>query len=101
MSQAKRQLEHGEWGKMVVEDLPFGERTAQRLMVIAQHPALTKATHVSLLPPSWGTLYELTKLPLPVLEEALAGGKVSPEMERGDVRGLFSKGARGPGVVGD
>lgn len=35
---------------------------AQRLMQIASNPALANATHVSLLPPSWGTLYELSRL---------------------------------------
>ena len=42
-------------------DLPFKERTAERLMAIARDPRI-KATHVSLLPASWGTLYEITRL---------------------------------------
>jgi len=44
-------------------DLPFAARTAQRLMAVAADARLANPTHVSLLPPSWGTLYELTKLP--------------------------------------
>jgi hypothetical protein len=59
---AKAALAHGEFLAMVESDLPFGPRTAQRLMAIADDPRLTNATHVSLLPPNWGTLYELTKL---------------------------------------
>jgi len=43
--------------------LPFGARTAQRLMGISKQPLLTNPTHASDLPPSWMTLYELTKLP--------------------------------------
>jgi hypothetical protein len=51
------------------EGLPFSERTAQRLMSIASDPRLSNPTHVSVLPNSWGTLYELTKL----TDEALQG----------------------------
>jgi hypothetical protein len=38
-------------------------------MEIARQPLLTNRTHASDLPPSWMTLYELTKLP--DLEEPL------------------------------
>ncbi len=31
-------------------------------MAIAQHPILSKVAHGQHLPPSWGTLYELTQL---------------------------------------
>jgi hypothetical protein len=58
---------------MVERDLPFGERTVQMLKV-AQHPLLPDPNHGSLLPNSWRTLYELTKVPLAVLEEALVDG---------------------------
>lgn len=47
---------------MVETDLPFGSRTAQRLLAIARNWEYRFATHVSLLPPNWRTLYELTKL---------------------------------------
>jgi N6-adenosine-specific RNA methylase IME4 len=59
--QAKAELSPDEYRRMVEEDLPFGIRTAQRLIKIAESERL-KATHVSLLPPSWGTLHELTAL---------------------------------------
>jgi hypothetical protein len=58
--EAKGKVEHGDWLKLV-EELPFGERRAQRLMEIARHP-----THGSFLPPSWRTLYELSRLDEPV-----------------------------------
>lgn len=87
--EAKAELPHGEFLSMVESDLPFGKRTAQRLMAIAQHPILANATHVSLLPSSWGTLYELTKLPAPVLEQAFTDGTVRPDMQRSDVAGLI------------
>ena len=59
---AKDALDHGEFTKMVERDLPFGKRTAQRLMAIARDTRLTNPTHASLLPQSWMTLYELTRL---------------------------------------
>jgi hypothetical protein len=63
--QAKAEL-HGEFTTMLSE-LPFGPRTAQRLMAIARNPTLANPTHASLLPTSWMTLYELARLPEPVL----------------------------------
>jgi hypothetical protein len=63
--------------------LPFGARTKQRLMRIAENGVL--ATHVSLLPPSWGTLYELTKIPADVLLVLLEDGSIHPGLERKDV----------------
>src|SRR5690242_534661 len=42
--------------------------TARRLMAVAQHPVIAKGTHASLLPPSWTTLYELTRLPVRPVE---------------------------------
>jgi hypothetical protein len=63
--EAKGKVEHGDWLKLV-EELPFGERRAQRLMEIARHPILSNPTHGSFLPPSWRTLYELSRLDEPV-----------------------------------
>jgi hypothetical protein len=40
------------------------------------------------LPVSWGTLYELTKLPEDKLEIALSEGWVRPETQRGDVKNI-------------
>src|SRR5262245_19184879 len=40
---AKTQLAHGEFGEMIERDLPFGSRTAQRLMAVAQHPSISNA----------------------------------------------------------
>jgi hypothetical protein len=56
---AKRKFP-GEFHAMIKQLLPFSVRTAQRLMVIAEHPVLSDATHGSRLPPSWRTLWVLT-----------------------------------------
>lgn len=57
-------------------------------MKIARDPVLTNPTHVPLLPPAWGTQYELTKLPTTAKQKAFAEGRIRPDMERADVQRL-------------
>ncbi len=59
---AKAVLPHGDSRAMVDAELPFGARMAQWLMGIAREPRIANRTPVSDLPPSWWTLYELTRL---------------------------------------
>lgn len=61
--EAKKRLPHGEYEAMIERDLPFGARTARRLVNVAESPVLSNRTHASDLPASWMTLYELTKVP--------------------------------------
>lgn len=82
---AKAALSHGEFGNMVKKDLPFGERTAQMLMAIAHDKRLSNPKHVSLLPPSWGTLYALTGLSDDEFERGVEQRIIRPDMERKDV----------------
>lgn len=87
---AKADLAHGEWGRLFSDELiPFSHRTANRLMAIAQNPILSNSTHVSNLPPSWGSLYELTKVEPAKLKNALKDGVVTPDMKRSDVVALL------------
>src|SRR5215470_5679942 len=80
--EAKAKLKHGEFRKMIDHALPFKPRTAQMLMKIAADKRLIKAKHASLLPPSWFTLYLLTRLSDDAFDKALAQGKINPEMTR-------------------
>jgi hypothetical protein len=86
---AKDELKHGSFETMVQSELPFGPDTAQRLMVIARHPILSNAAHAPLLPPSWMTLYELTKLDDKLgdgtLQKKIKDGSITPRLERKDV----------------
>jgi N6-adenosine-specific RNA methylase IME4 len=82
---SKESLDHGEFLGMITDDLPFCARTAQRLMAIAADDRLTDATHVSHLPPHWGTLYELTKMSNDVFDASIIDGTINPEMQRKDV----------------
>src|ERR1700756_1527524 len=63
-------------------------RTARRLMAVAQHPVIAKGTHASVLPPSWTTLYELTRLPEETLEAKIAEGVIHAGIERKDAEGF-------------
>jgi hypothetical protein len=92
--QAKYDLPHGDFEAMVESDLPFGPRTARMLMAVAAHPILSDRNHGSVLPASWRTLYELTKLPEPALLEAINRGDVTADMQRKDVRKLLPAAAR-------
>jgi hypothetical protein len=87
---AKQALPHGEWEQMFACARPVkvSIRSAQMLMKVAGHPVLAKTNHGSLLPPSWRTLYELTKLPDAVLRKALTDGRIHPDMQRREVVAL-------------
>jgi N6-adenosine-specific RNA methylase IME4 len=84
LAEAKELLDHGDFTSMVDELLPFSNRTAQRLMSIASNPWIANATHCVVLPPSWGTLYELSRLDPETLEKAAADGLLRPDMARAD-----------------
>lgn len=84
---AKAELRHGEFVAMVREDLPFEARTAQRFMAIATCAHISNPTHGSLLPPSWRTLYELSRLTDD--EWKAVGPHVTPELQRKDIKALL------------
>jgi hypothetical protein len=85
----------GKFGKLFDADnpkkLPFGPRTAQRLMAIADHPILSDPTHVSHLPPSWGTLDRICQIPDPELKAMLADGTIHPDTQRKDVEEIIAQ----------
>jgi hypothetical protein len=87
---AKADLAHGEWGRLFKEELvPFSQNTAGRLMAVAEHPVLTNSAHAQNLPPSWTSLYELTKVETPRLTAAFKDGVITPDMKRQDVIALL------------
>lgn len=85
IAEAKAALPHGAFTDMVETKLPFGARAAQRLMAIAADEKLTNPTHVSHLPASWGTLYELTKLDTETFQRRIKEGTIRPDMQRREV----------------
>lgn len=89
IAEAKSALAHGQFESMVQQSLPFTARTAQRLMAIASDERIAaNPTRVSLLPASWGTIYELTKLDDAELNKRFEDGTIRPDIERNDVTAL-------------
>jgi hypothetical protein len=85
---AKKDIPHGEFEQMTEADLPFGSRTAECLMTVARDKRLRKPNHGSLLPPSWRTLYDLSRLPDTEFKRAIADGKIHSDMTRAEVEKL-------------
>lgn len=86
LMQAKKEIPHGAFTEMIEEDLPFSARTAQRLIHISMNENLLNPTHVSLLPPNWGALYELARQDDGTFSLLLENEIIHPEMERGDIK---------------
>src|SRR5271165_4768478 len=77
-AKADPKMQHGEWGTMVESDLPFNRHTAHKLMQIAGDKRLTNVSQGKHLPPSWTTLYELTKLDDATFDQKLRDGSIDP-----------------------
>ena len=84
---ARAEALHGAWNQLCAR-LGFTTRTAHRLREIAKHPVLSNRTHASHLPAAWTTLYELSKHDPDLLERAIAGGHVTPELGRGQAQDI-------------
>jgi hypothetical protein len=82
LNSAKEDLGHGKFTAMVRDRLGWGMRAAEYLMAIAHHPVLSNPNHWAHLPPSYRTLGELARADEAVLLEAIADGKVTPDMPR-------------------
>ena len=95
LNEAKEILEHGSFESMVQSKLPFTPRTAEMFMQIAMHPVISNPKHVSLLPPSWGTLYQITRLPLQLVRECIEDKRITPKIQRKDVTALGWKQPKG------
>jgi hypothetical protein len=88
--EAKKKVGHGSWLDLVAK-LPFSDRTADHLMKIARHPVLSHPTHLSNLPPSWGTLHRLTALPDRELKQLLQNGTINCETQRDEADKLVER----------
>ena len=91
LQRAKDALPHGQFGKMIEIDLPFGDRTSQMLMRISQNPVISNPKNTSLLPPSWTSLYEMTKFPQSDLKSALKKGVLGPDTRIIDLKKYSTK----------
>ena len=61
----------------------------QRLMKISRDDRLLNTTHASVLPASWGTLYELSRLGKDRVQRRIKAGEITPETTREQVKYLI------------
>jgi DUF3102 family protein len=89
--EAKAKLPHGAWGAMFkgADRLPFSQETARCLMAIARHPVLNSKATWNLLPPSWWTIYILSRAPVANLRSWLADATVNCETTANKAQALY------------
>ena len=79
---AKKELKHGEFLKMIENNLPLKRSSAQAFMKIAADGRITKYQHAGCLPAHWSTLVKLTQLPDAAFEARIADGRIHSGLER-------------------
>lgn len=78
-------------------EVPFSLNTAYRLKQVGRDERIF--AHVQKLPPSWGTLVELTKLDDATFDAAMESGAIHPEMKREDVNRIRDDALRATGLL--
>ena len=78
LAQAKEALAHGEFLKMVGEELPFKERAALYLIAVSSHPVISNRHHGADLPSFWRTLGVLAQLSESQFLQQLEAGAIHP-----------------------
>jgi hypothetical protein len=96
LCEAKAALEHGEFGRLFADHpnpiesaLSFSSSWARKLMAIGGHPAIANRDSSHDLPAHINTVYVLSRLPAPELEQAIARGEIRPDMHYADARRLL------------
>ena len=97
LAAAKEDIGHGNWMRMCETKLPFSVWTARRLMHIAADKRLRNGALVPHLPPNWSILFELSQWDDKELTQALAEGRIHPEMTKEDAVNSADAAARGSG----
>ncbi len=88
LNEAHERLDDKAWHNMVTNDLPFTQRTADKLRKIANDERLTNRKHLKYLPPRWTTLHELTYLTDEEFQGAIKLGAIHPDLERKEAKEL-------------
>ena len=89
--EAKAEVPHGDFERMVKQKCPFSVRTARKLMQVSNHPALSKSAHCAVLPASVDSLAVLASFEPDELNHAIGNRWVAPEMTRDDVKRLHAR----------
>lgn len=90
LAQAKQDIGHGGWEDFCRGQVGISPQTASRLMRIGDAFHDQTEHTCSVLPPSWGTLYELTLLEPADLAEAIESGAIHPELERSEAQAIVA-----------
>ena len=80
LAEAKIRVGHGNWLPTVAQ-LPFNERTAQKLMEIARHQDISNASNWTHLPASWTTLHALAQLPVGEIPRRIESQEITAELD--------------------
>jgi hypothetical protein len=81
---AKQRLPHGEFTAMIERELPFGPTTAFQIRA-ATEAVTSGRLPATDLPPNYSTIYLLSTLPDPALEQAREAGLLRPDLKRSEV----------------
>jgi N6-adenosine-specific RNA methylase IME4 len=90
LKDAKVALPHGDFRHMIERELPFKSRMAQLYMKLADDPKFAPPRCISHLPPSIGTLTEISKLPEGVYDRLVADKVIHPGVTRGEIATIIS-----------
>jgi hypothetical protein len=88
LGEAKASLPPSEWLELVTTDLKFTTRTVNMLISVSENKVISESRNHGSLPARWRTLYELSRLPAPVVMKAITDGTINRDMERRDVAKL-------------
>jgi hypothetical protein len=80
LQRAKADIQHGEFTKMLRDDLRMDVRFARALMVIGRSARFSKGTKFALLPPTLSALAVLAKSSEEDFKAAIASGAINPDM---------------------
>ena len=81
-------------------EVEIGARTAQMFMHLARNAILANPNHWFAFPPSWRTLYELSKIrPKTRLQQLIGSGKIYPGMTREEAIELRTGRQQQPGKL--
>ena len=95
--EAKKELAHGEFYKMIegklpgCKKLPFGTNMAGKLMKIARNPVLSNPENSQYLPPLWDGLYQFSGLPNAANEAMIKDGRIHAELTHKEIDELIEQ----------
>jgi hypothetical protein len=85
LKEAEEKLGSKAWNEMVANECPFGRRTAEKLVKIADDIRLCDPDNAEYLPPYWTSLHLMTFLTDDEFEEGISTGVITPTVERKEI----------------